>query len=50
MTGINECSEAAKGLDENASSMRKGKSDTGYSSLSLDGALSLLADLLQVKH
>lgn len=42
MTGGNECSEAAKGLDENASSVRKCKSDTGYSSLSLDGALSLL--------
>lgn len=41
--GGNEWSEAAKGLDENASSMRKCKSDTGYSSLSLDGALSLLA-------
>lgn len=50
MTGGNECNEAAKGLDENASCMRKCKSDTGYSSLSLDGALSLLAVLLQAKH
>lgn len=50
MTGRNECSEAAKGLDENASSMRKCKSDAAYSGLSLDGALSLLAVLLQVKH